>query len=134
MRYWVEGSTFALFALSIKRFRHSDSGQLPILQCNQGLISLLFSLQLLPEDAAPPSGCAMSTVGSACEVYIRLVGLVDAANEIARLKESIDKCCSQRDKLLLSTKVDGYREKVALYANTHFEADIVDGCGDSKST
>ena len=40
---------------------------------------------------------------------------MDAAKEIARLEENIAKCSSQRDKLLQSTKVDGYEEKVCFF-------------------
>ena len=69
---------------------------------------------MLHEGATPPNGCAMCTVGSTCEVHVLLEGLVDAAKEIARLEENIAKCSSQRDKLVQSTKVDGYEEKVGL--------------------
>ena len=66
----------------------------------------------------------MCTVGSVCEVHVRLEGLVDAAKEIARLEESIAKCSSQRDKLLQTTKVDGYEEKVCFFGTCDYRVNF----------
>ena len=56
----------------------------------------------------------MTTVGSSCEVYMQLRGLVDIPKEIARLEENIDKRSTQREKLIKVTEVDGYEEKVGV--------------------
>lgn len=54
----------------------------------------------------------MTTIGSQCEAYMLLRGLVDAAKEISRLEETIGKKVTQRDKLIELTHVEGYLEKV----------------------
>ena len=56
----------------------------------------------------------MTTVGSSCEVYMQLRGLVDIPKEIARLEENIDKRSTQREKLIKVTEVEGYEEKVGV--------------------
>ena len=55
----------------------------------------------------------MSTVGSQCEVYMQLEGLVDIDKEFDRLEELIGKKNSQKEKLINITKVEGYEEKVS---------------------
>lgn len=69
-------------------------------------------LELLSSTATPPKGSTMSTIGSQCEVYMQLEGLVDFDKEISRLEEAIRKKEQQRDKVLLQTRVEGYIEKV----------------------
>lgn len=54
----------------------------------------------------------MTTIGSQCEAYMLLRGLVDAAKEISRLEETIGKKVTQRDKLTELAQVEGYLEKV----------------------
>ena len=56
----------------------------------------------------------MTTVGSSCEVYMQLRGLVDIPKEIARLEENIDKRSTQREKFIKVTEVEGYEEKVGV--------------------
>ena len=56
----------------------------------------------------------MTTVGSSCEVYMQLRGLVDIPKEIARLEENIDKRSTQCEKLIKVTEVEGYEEKVGV--------------------
>ena len=72
----------------------------------------LFRVELLQADASPPGGCTMTTIGSSCEVYMQLKGLVDIAKEVARLEESIEKRSTQRAKLIEVTEAEGYEEKV----------------------
>ena len=54
----------------------------------------------------------MTTIGSSCEVYMQLKGLVDIPKEVARLEESIEKRSTQRTKLVKMTEAEGYEEKV----------------------
>ena len=67
---------------------------------------------MLREDASPPDGCTMTTIGSSCAVYMQLKGLVDIPKEVARLEESIEKRSTQRAKLVKMTEAEGYEEKV----------------------
>ena len=69
---------------------------------------------MLAPDTPPPRGCAFTTIGSQCLVYMQLKGLVDAQKEINRLEETLAKKSSQRDKFVKTTEVDGYIEKVQL--------------------
>ena len=73
---------------------------------------LSFRLEFLPSSAPPPRGSTMLTIGSKCEVYMQLEGLVDAIKEIARLEDLIGKKTLQRDKCIKSTEIEGYEEKV----------------------
>ena len=72
----------------------------------------LSRVELLREDATPPAGCTMTTIGSSCEVYMQLKGLVDIPKEVARLEESIEKRSTQRTRLIQKTEAEGYEEKV----------------------
>ena len=81
--------------------------------CNYIIIILIhYRLELLPSTATPPKGCTMTTVGSQCEVHMQLQGLVDATKEISRLEDAILKKTSQREKLISTTQIEGYEQKV----------------------
>ena len=55
----------------------------------------------------------MATMGSQCEVYMQMEGLVDANREIVKLEEAIAKKTALRDKIIEATEVEGYEEKVS---------------------
>uniref|UniRef100_A0A1X7UQH7 Valine--tRNA ligase n=1 Tax=Amphimedon queenslandica TaxID=400682 RepID=A0A1X7UQH7_AMPQE len=77
-------------------------------------LSQINSLVLLAPDTPPPRGCAFTTIGNQCLVYMQLKGLVDAQKEINRLEETLAKKSGQRDKFVKTTEVDGYTEKVSI--------------------
>jgi valyl-tRNA synthetase len=61
-----------------------------------------------------PSGCTMDTMGSQCEVYMQVEGLVDTDKEIKRLQDMIDKKNASLQKIRDLTLIDGYEEKVPI--------------------
>lgn len=75
-------------------------------------VDCVYRLVILLSSATPPKGSTMSTIGSQCEVYMQVEGLVDFDKEIGRLEDAIRKKEQQRDRLLTQTQVEGYLEKV----------------------
>ena len=56
----------------------------------------------------------MSTIGSQCDVFMQLEGLVDFDKEISRLEELIQKKTVQKEKVIRITEVEGYENKVLI--------------------
>ncbi|KAJ3340349.1 hypothetical protein HDU83_007111, partial [Entophlyctis luteolus] len=77
-----------------------------------GLIKGAKSLNVLPADGTPPSGCAVMSVSHDCNVYLLVKGIVDFDAEIAKLSTAKAKAESALSDLLKKMNATDYLQKV----------------------
>lgn len=63
-------------------------------------------------DEEPPKGCAMHSVSEKTQIYVLLAGLVDFANEIAKLEKKLQKIAPSVESLRKKMSKEDYATKV----------------------
>lgn len=80
--------------------------------------TLSYCSRIIFDESPPVTGCAILTVGSECQVYLLLKGLIEADKEIAKLAKKKDILVQTVTKLNQSMQMADYATKVPLDVQT----------------
>lgn len=76
------------------------------------LATMSYCSRIIFDETPPATGCAILTVGSECQVYLSLKGLIEAEKEIAKLTKKKDALQQTVMKLNQSMQMADYAAKV----------------------